>query len=487
MIGKKQHTHTFLYHLLPLLLLVFFISIPLQANAAVTSTDNIRISKGGKFVHVKGQWYKYLQKDGTYAKDCLMNINGKIYYFSPKGYRQFSWKQIGQDYYYFGTYLEGYMYKLRWLKKADDVYFLKKSGKRATGWLNYQGHTYYFDKDGKRASGWRMINGKKYYLGTKDQGYRHPGGWLNYKNRIFYMKKDGTPTYGWATISGNRYYFDKNGRACKGHHTINGVDYYFNTSGILQYSGPNLSVSSDCAVLIDAATGKIIYNKNATKKHANASTTKIMTYILAVENSPANLNNLVKVSANAASQEPTKLYMQVGDSFKMKDLLYSLMLGSHNDTAVAIAEHISGSTTKFANKMNTKAKQIGCSSTHFVTPNGLDNGLNHYTTAYDLAKIARYAWRNARLFQKVVGTPSYSFRSTQGRSYTTYTTNALLTTMPGVKGMKTGYTNKAGYCFAGVIRAKSGKTYISVTLGASSSTARWNDSRTLLSYAYNNL
>ena len=87
----------------------------------------------------------------------------------------------------------------------------------------------------------------------------------------------------------------------------------------------------------------------------------------------------------------------------------------------------------------------------------------------------------------MVGTSSYSFRSTQGRSYTTYTTNALLGTTPGVKGMKTGYTNKAGYCFAGVVKAKSGKTYISVTLGASSSTARWNDSRTLLNYAYNNL
>lgn len=483
----KPCIRAFLRLLLPLLLLVFFVNIPLHADAAVTSTDDIRISKGGKFVHISGQWYKYLQKDGTYAKDCLMNINGKIYYFSPKGYRQFSWKQIGNDYYYFGTYLEGYMYKLRWLKKPEGTYLLKKSGKRATGWLNYQGHTYYFDKDGIRASGWRIINGKKYYFGTKDQGYKYTGGWLYYKNRIFYMKKDGTPTYGWATISGNRYYFDQNGRAYKGHHKIDGIDYYFSSKGALLYSGPNLSISSDCAVLIDAATGKVIYNKNGNKKHSNASTTKIMTYILAVENSPASLNNRVKVSAYAASQEPTKLYMQAGDSFKMKDLLYSLMLGSHNDTAVAIAESVSGSTAKFADKMNTRAKQLGCTSTHFVTPNGLDNGLNHYTTASDLAKIARYAWLHARSFQKVVGTSSYSFRSTQGRSYTTYTTNALLGTTPGVKGMKTGYTNKAGYCFAGVVKAKSGKTYISVTLGASSSTARWNDSRTLLNYAYNNL
>ena len=133
--------------------------------------------------------------------------------------------------------------------------------------------------------------------------------------------------------------------------------------------------------------------------------------------------------------------------------------------------------------MNEKATQLGCTSTHFVTPNGLDAGLNHYTTARDLAKIAQYAWKNAT-FRKIVGTSAWRFSSRQGRSYSVATTNALLRTMKGVTGMKTGFTNKAGYCFVGVVKAKSGKQYISVTLGAGSSTARWQDARTLLAYAY---
>ena len=169
----------------------------------------------------------------------------------------------------------------------------------------------------------------------------------------------------------------------------------------------------------------------------------------------------------------------------MRDMLYSLMLPSHNDTAVAIAEHISGSTSKFVKLMNQKAAQIGCTNTHFATPNGLDAGYNHYTTASDLAKIAQYAIKKP-MFRKLVGTSYYSFSNLNtGRSYYVGTTNALLGNVPGVQGMKTGYTNKAGYCFVGLSTSAKGNTYISVVLGADSSSARWQDSRTLLTYAYN--
>ena len=304
---------------------------------------------------------------------------------------------------------------------------------------------------------------------------------FTYKKYTFYLQNNGAVATGWKTVSGNRYYFLANGRAATGKRTINGETCYFNAKGILQHTGANLNITSRCAILIDANTGKVLYSKNAAEKHANASTTKIMTCILALEN--ASLNDRVSVSAYAASQEPSKLYMTAGDSFTLNDLLYSLMLPSHNDTAVAIAEHVSGSTSAFAKKMNEKAKQLGCTSTHFVTPNGLDAGLNHYTTARDLAKIAQYAWKNAT-FRKIVGTSTWRFSSKQGRSYSVATTNALLRTMKGVTGMKTGFTNKAGYCFVGVVKAKSGKQYISVTLGAGSSTARWQDARTLLAYAY---
>lgn len=131
------------------------------------------------------------------------------------------------------------------------------------------------------------------------------------------------------------------------------------------------------------------------------------------------------------------------------------------------------------------AAEIGCTNTHFATPNGLDAGYNHYTTASDLAKIAQYAIKKP-MFRKLVSTGYYSFSNLNtGRSYSIGTTNALLGNVPGVQGMKTGYTNKAGYCFVGLSYSARGNTYISVVLGADSSSARWQDSRTLLTYAYN--
>lgn len=168
----------------------------------------------------------------------------------------------------------------------------------------------------------------------------------------------------------------------------------------------------------------------------------------------------------------------------MRDLLYSLMVPSHNDTAIAIAEHISGSTSAFAKLMNEKARELGCTNTHFVTPNGLDAGLNHYTTASDLAIIARYAIKNPT-FRKLINTKRYSFKSLNTkRNFTVATTNALLGKQAGVIGLKTGVTDKAGYCFVGLCRSRKGNTYISITLGGPTSAARWRDSKILLTYAY---
>lgn len=480
MVQSQKKSRRYRRILFTLLLTLLLFSFGGAASAAV-STSNIKTVSGGTFVKKNSKWmYRY--KNGKYAKNCLLNIDGKTYYFSRNGYRQSGWKKIEGNYYYFGTASQGYMYKLKWLKTRNgNYYFLKKSGKRATGWMYYKGKYHYFDQNGKRQHGWQIINKKKYYLGTADEGYRYRNTWLTYKNRIFYLKKDGTPTVGWKTIDGNRYYFSKEGRACKGKKTIAGTTYYFSSKGVLLYSGANLKLSSDCAILINATTGEVLYEKNADTRHANASTTKILTCLLALEN--CKLTEKVTVSSNAASQEPSKLYMQTGDTFKMKDLLYSLMLPSHNDTAVAIAEHVSGSTKKFVSLMNKKAKAIGCTNTHFATPNGLDRNLNHYSTARDMAKIAQYAMKN-KTFRKIVNTFQYSFKSGRGLTYSVATTNELLS-KTGVKGMKTGYTNKAGYCFVGTIKGKNGDTYISVTLGASTSTARWDDSKKLLEYAYN--
>ena len=133
--------------------------------------------------------------------------------------------------------------------------------------------------------------------------------------------------------------------------------------------------------------------------------------------------------------------------------------------------------------MNKKAKAIGCTNTKFATPNGLDRNLDHYSSARDVAKMAQYALKN-ETFAKIISTSTHSFRSTGGSSYTVTSTNELLNKMKGVKGMKTGYTSKAGYCFVGTIKGKNKHTYISVTLGAPTSTIRWDDSKKLLSYAY---
>lgn len=343
---------------------------------------------------------------------------------------------------------------------------------------------YYFNKYGQRWYGMHTLNGKRYYFGTKNQGWLYRNKLFSYKGDTYFTNRDGTLKKGWFTVekSGKTYYFGSDGKAYKGRKKINGVNYYFSSSGELFRTGVNLKVSSDCAILIDADTGKIIFGKNENMRHANASTTKILTCILALEN--CKLNEKVKVSANAAAQEPVKLYMQKGEIFYLKDLLYSLMLPSHNDTAVAIAEHVSGSEKKFVNLMNKKAVSLGCMNTHFATPNGLDAGLNHYTTASDLSKIARYAIKNP-VFRKMINTASYDFTSLNTkRHFYVSTTNSLLGYFPGVVGMKTGYTNKAGYCFVGLCNAKSGKKYISVVLGAPNSSVRWNDSRTLLKYAY---
>lgn len=373
----------------------------------------------GKFVP-DGDFWKYQYKDKTFAKNVFLKINNKTYRFNHLGHRWCSW------------------------------------------------HTY---------------NGKQYYFGSRSQGYLIKNTLIRYKNNYYYVGKDGAMVTGWITDkSGTTYYFGKDGKAVTGKHRIQKTNYYFNANGTLEHTGLDYNLSSDCALLINANTGKVVYAKNENVRHANSSTTKIMTCILALEN--CKLNEKVTFSPYAASIEPSKLYANAGEVFYLKDLLYSLMLPSHNDTAVAIAEHVSGSTAKFVDLMNKKAAAIGCTNTHFATPNGLDFGYDHYTTASDLAKIARYAIKR-NMFRKLISTGYYSFSNLNtGRTYYIGTTNALLGNLPGVQGMKTGYTNKAGYCFVGLSYSQKGNTYISVVLGGSSSASRWEDSRRLLTYAY---
>lgn len=243
------------------------------------------------------------------------------------------------------------------------------------------------------------------------------------------------------------------------------------------------------AVLMDGDSGRVLYEKDGKTPLANASTTKVLTCIVALESSPGD--DYVQVSRNAASQPEVRLGLQKGEQYYLEDLLYSLMLKSHNDTAVAIAEHCGGTVEGFARMLNRKAKQIGCKDTYFITPNGLDaqdeNG-KHHTTAEDLALIMRYAIKN-KTFLHISQTRDYTFSEITGkRTFSVHNANALLDMMDGVLAGKTGYTSQAGYCYVCAWEEK-GKTFVVSLLGCgwpNHKTYKWSDTKKLLSYgSYN--
>lgn len=243
------------------------------------------------------------------------------------------------------------------------------------------------------------------------------------------------------------------------------------------------------AVLMDGDSGRVLYEKDGKTPLANASTTKVLTCIVALESSPGD--DYVQVSRNAASQPEVRLGLQKGEQYYLEDLLYSLMLKSHNDTAVAIAEHCGGTVEGFARMLNRKAKQIGCKDTYFITPNGLDaqdeNG-KHHTTAEDLALIMRYAIKN-KTFLHISQTRDYTFSEITGkRTFSVHNANALLDMMDGVLAGKTGYTSQAGYCYV-CAWEEEGKTFVVSLLGCgwpNHKTYKWSDTKKLLSYgAYN--
>lgn len=243
------------------------------------------------------------------------------------------------------------------------------------------------------------------------------------------------------------------------------------------------------AVLMDADSGRVLYEKEGETPRPMASTTKVMTCILALENAPGD--DYVSVSANAAAQPDVQLNIQEGEQYYLEDLLYSLMLKSHNDSAVAIAEHIGGSVEGFAEMMNQKAKELGCTDTHFITPNGLDaedDGGVHHTTARDLALIMRYAIKN-EAFLRITQTRDYSFSDlSKKRQFSIHNANALLDMTDGVLSGKTGFTGNAGYCYVCACE-KDGKTFIISLLGCgwpNHKTYKWKDTLALLQYGSDN-
>lgn len=248
---------------------------------------------------------------------------------------------------------------------------------------------------------------------------------------------------------------------------------------------PNITLYAKSAVLMDAASGRVLYEKNGYEHMPNASTTKIMTCMIALEQ--GNLDDEVKVSSYAASMPKVRLGMSADDTFRLRDLLYSLMLESHNDSAVAIAEHIAGSVEGFAAKMNQKAKELGCKDTYFITPNGLDRqdetGV-HGTTAEDLAKIMSYCIQNEQ-FLEITRTPSHQFTNLAGtKSYNCNNHNAFLQMMDGALSGKTGFTGNAGYCYVGALE-RDGRTFVVALLACgwpNNKSYKWADTTALMNY-----
>ncbi|MBP3708672.1 MAG: D-alanyl-D-alanine carboxypeptidase [Clostridia bacterium] len=253
-------------------------------------------------------------------------------------------------------------------------------------------------------------------------------------------------------------------------------DYLATTSKV----DGDINLNSRIAVAYDRENNRVIWGKDENKKTAMASTTKIMTAIVTIENS--NIDDQVEISAKAAATGGSRLGLKKGDKISLRDLLYGLMLRSGNDAAVAIAEYVAGSVPEFANMMNQKADKLHLKTTNFVTPHGLDDP-EHYTTATELAKIADYALDN-ETFCKIVGSKNYTI-TINGYPKSINNTNELLGYLPNVYGVKTGFTNNAGRCLVTSIK-KDNMDIITIVIQADTKKDRTKDSINLINYIFGN-
>lgn len=292
---------------------------------------------------------------------------------------------------------------------------------------------------------------------------------------------------------------------------------------VVAEEGEKLQLYATSAVLMDAETGRVLYGKAEDTPMAMASTTKIMTCITVLEH-VEDLTEKVTVSSYASSMPKVKLYIKAGEEYPVRELLFSLMLESHNDSAVALAEYVGKrylseelknkdtaeftrdeskqAVAAFAKLMNEKAVELGCKDTWFITPNGLDatetftleDGSviqkEHHTTAAELARIMSYCILESPqrdLFLEITRTPSYSFVE-NGRSFSCTNHNAFLTMMDGALSGKTGFTNKAGYCYVGSLK-RDDRTYVVALLACgwpNNKSYKWSDTRELMEYGLEN-
>ena len=264
------------------------------------------------------------------------------------------------------------------------------------------------------------------------------------------------------------------------------------TNCIFVYATNDLNVDAKASLIIEENSGKVIHEENSNIQNYPASVTKILTAILTLEN--CELTDTVTVSKTAISNIPSGYVIAplfVGEQMSVEDLLYALMLKSANDAAYVLAEHVGGSVEGFSEMMNKKAEELGCKNTHFVNPNGIHNS-NHYTTAYDMYLIARYAMKNEE-FVKIVSTYQHALSATNKYSKNDRimkNTNAFVNPSSryydeNVKGIKTGTTLQAGNCLI-TSTSKNGFDVITVILGARTSESKFSETKKMMNYTFDN-
>ncbi len=254
---------------------------------------------------------------------------------------------------------------------------------------------------------------------------------------------------------------------------------------IVKAEGDSLNLSSESAILMDAESGKILYEKNIDEKLPMASMTKIMSMLLIMENidnGSLSYDDKVLISENASGMGGSQVFLQAGEEYTVNDLLKCIAVSSANDAVVAMAEKISGSVDAFVNLMNEKAKELGLVNTNFANPHGLDNE-EHYSTAYDMAVMARELLRHEDVLKYTSIYEDYLTKP-DGSQIWLVNTNRLVRFYDGVDGLKTGYTTEAGYCLTATAK-KNDLRLISVVMKSPSAEERSSDTSTLLSYGFN--
>lgn len=254
---------------------------------------------------------------------------------------------------------------------------------------------------------------------------------------------------------------------------------------IVNAEGDSLNLSSESAILMDAESGKILYEKNIDEKLPMASMTKIMSMLLIMEqidNGSLSYDDKVLISENASGMGGSQVFLQAGEEYTVNDLLKCIAVSSANDAVVAMAEKISGSVDAFVSLMNEKAEELGLKNTHFANPHGLDNE-NHYSTAYDMAVMARELLKHEDILKYTSIYEDYLTKP-DGSSIWLVNTNRLVRFYDGVDGLKTGYTTEAGYCLTATAKRQDLRL-ISVVMKSPSAEERSSDTSTLLSYGFN--